>query len=165
MEKGGAKAFTFKEPYAIIAKKRIHRAAVIATFIIIVIASAALLNTTIVYVYVEGELKTTHLTLGEEDLKLHFNSSITGTPVTIHFKIAHGKIRGHNLEADEAMIEYYSMGILEVSTAVKGYESRNMEFCSTQNYKLIIGDRRIELENTCVKVEVRSALSLIKRNG
>lgn len=163
MERGGAKAFTCREPHVTVAKKRIYRAVVALAFVVMAVAFVTLLNTTIVYVYVEGGLKTARLTLGEEDFKIHFNSSITGTPVTIHFKIAHGKIRGHALEADEAMIEYYSMGVLDVSTTIKGYETRNIEFCSTQNFKLIIGDRSIELENTCVKVEARSIWSLIKQ--
>ncbi len=158
----------FKEACANTMKGGPKRAAIVfslaAILVVALILSIALLNITMVTIYVDGELKTIHLMWGERDLKLSFNSSITGTPVTIHFKITHGRIRGHALEADEAMIEYYSMGMLNVSTTVKGYESRNIEFCSTQNFKIIIGDMRIKLKNTCIRVEAHSIWSLIKHN-
>ncbi|MDM7275474.1 MAG: hypothetical protein P3X22_005070 [Thermoprotei archaeon] len=147
-----------------VAKGKLKHVAVVFSLSIILavilITLITLLNVTIVAVYVEGGLKIRYLILSEGDLKLNFNSSITGTPVTLHFKIARGEIKGYAIEANEAIVEYYSMGVLNVSEAVRKYRAESLFFCSTQKFEITVDGRELKLRDACVKIEVHSILKL-----
>ncbi|MEM2223183.1 MAG: hypothetical protein QXR02_07285 [Acidilobaceae archaeon] len=138
----------------------------VLTFLTLITTSLLLIlyELTIVYITVEGEQDLAIPVLCESRLKILFINSITGAPVELSFKLG-DVIRGEYIKTDEATMEYYSSGVLDVESNFRSYESKTLKFCSMLGFKIRVENLLFKLEReykgVCVELKTKRILDVI----
>jgi len=138
------------------------RALALTTAILLSIAVTALLyilhaspeNITVEVFESSSSLKFT-VTCGSR-VSISFNNSVTGSPVTLVFEVCSEGFKGVGIVTDSAALEYYSSGVIDVNSSIKSFESKTIEFCTTERVKISIGDVEVYFSNTCLSITVKS---------
>lgn len=140
---------------------------ILLTLALLTLVAASILildRLAIARITVEGENKLTIPIVCESRLKILFNNSVTGSPVELSFKLC-DVIRGEYIKTDEATIEYYSSGVLDVKSEFRSYESRSLKFCSMLGFKIVVENLLFRLEReyrgVCIELEAEKILDMI----
>lgn len=84
---------------------------------------------------------------------LEFVNSVTGSPVTIRFRVA-ARFEGFSMETDAAAEEYYTAGLYDAGMRLAGEGLRSMRACSEVGMTVRLGAHGQTVRHGCLEVRV-----------
>jgi len=105
------------------------------------------------------EVERITITCGSK-LVVSFNNSVTGSPVSFLFDICGDGFQGVGVVADEITVEYYTAGLIDINGSIKAFKSQVLEYCSSQEVRVLVGGRELSFKGVCVVLRVRPYVDL-----
>jgi len=110
----------------------------------------------VVVVEVQSEMGVERVTVTcGSKLTILFNNSVTGAPVMLVFEVCRDGFQGVGMVTDEATVEYYTSGLIDINGSIRAFKSKVLEHCSSQEVRLLIGGSEIPLQGGCVTLRVK----------
>jgi hypothetical protein len=88
-------------------------------------------------------------------LTIMFNNSVTGSPVMLVFEVCGDGFQGVGVVTDEATVEYYTSGLIDINSSIRTFKSKVLEYCSSQEVRLVVEGVEISLQGVCVTLKVK----------
>lgn len=95
------------------------------------------------------------LTYGSK-IKLVFNNSVTGSLVMLVFEVDVDGFKGVSVITDEATVEYYSGGVVDVNNSMRMFKSSTLSFCTSDKVVVEIGGYTLMFVDRCLHVRLKS---------
>jgi hypothetical protein len=84
---------------------------------------------------------------------IRFVNSVTGGPVTIHFRIG-GRFQDFSVVTDETTEAYYTSGLFSLNEAVSKESTEALRFCSMKGISLRLGFYDFYLKGGCLEAKL-----------
>ncbi len=132
---------------------------VIIMFLLVFSAYTLLSKITIVEIQSDGEIGRIIVTCGSKLLIL-FNNSVTGSPVILIFEVCGDSFQGVGVVTDEATMEYYTAGVIDMNSSIRTFRSNTLKYCSSQEIRILARGREFSFRNVCVTLTVKPYIHL-----
>jgi hypothetical protein len=84
---------------------------------------------------------------------IQFVNSVTGKPVTLHFKVG-GRFQEFSMSTDETTEAYYTHGLYDLNRVASHDATDVLRFCSIKGIRLTLGFHHFHLKNGCLEVKL-----------
>ncbi|WP_324718031.1 hypothetical protein U7230_07140 [Carboxydochorda subterranea] len=88
--------------------------------------------------------------------EMDFVNSVTGSPVTIQFRVC-GALYDFTVRTDAAAEEYYTAGLYELGRRLAGERARELSICSEVGVDVRLGTHRYQVRHGCLEVRSKWA--------
>ncbi len=134
---------------------------ILAIVVFLVLFSIYILLFKITVIEIQSKMGVERITIicGTK-LIISFNNSVTGSPVILVFEVYKDGFQGVSIVTDDATIEYYTAGVIDINSSIKAFKSKVLGYCSSQKVRVLIGEREFLFKDICVTFKVKPYIDL-----